>query len=170
MTLVLLRPVNVHNFGEVALANAFWKDSREVNRTSSERDFKFGEGWTYYGQRARSLFVMNAGEIVGEVSYNDASAVADLTVPPRIAHVGFIYVKPDSRGKGLGKATVVALENHLVEDEGYGIAYLESARRNKVARRMYAQLGWVLYDQTPNQYEWMKYLAKGQRLMESRVA
>ena len=53
-----------------------------------------------------------------------------------------MYVFPEARGRGLGRALLEALED-LVRDLGYEIARLDTGAKQPRARLMYERAGYV---------------------------
>jgi GNAT superfamily N-acetyltransferase len=53
-----------------------------------------------------------------------------------------MYVAPDARGRGLGRALLAALEE-LGRDLGYAVARLDTGARQPGAQRMYERAGYA---------------------------
>ena len=53
-----------------------------------------------------------------------------------------MYVVPEARGRGLGRALLEALEA-LARDLGYGVARLDTGSKQPGAQRMYERAGYV---------------------------
>ncbi|MDH4259902.1 MAG: GNAT family N-acetyltransferase [Gammaproteobacteria bacterium] len=63
----------------------------------------------------------------------------------RVAHTYVLYdlfVKPEARGTGAGRALMLAAEAHVAKT-GAARMELSTARDNKVAQSLYESLGWV---------------------------
>ena len=60
----------------------------------------------------------------------------------RVCEIKRMYVAPDARGRGLGRALLEALEA-LARDHGYAIARLDTGARQPGAQRMYERAGYV---------------------------
>jgi GNAT superfamily N-acetyltransferase len=61
------------------------------------------------------------------------------------AHAGEIkrmYVVPDARGRGVGRALLAALED-LARDLGYAVVRLDTGAKQPSAQRMYLRAGYV---------------------------
>ena len=63
-----------------------------------------------------------------------------------------MYVAPDARGRGVGRALLAALED-LARDLGYAVARLDTGAEQPGARRMYERAGYApIADYNGNPY------------------
>jgi predicted N-acetyltransferase YhbS len=82
-----------------------------------------------------TLIAVSDGEIAGSVSLHETEAEDRPTYRP---YLGALFVKPGSRGHGLGVALVRAVEAHA-SLLGYSAIYLNAA---DALVRFYEALGW----------------------------
>jgi ribosomal protein S18 acetylase RimI-like enzyme len=61
-----------------------------------------------------------------------------------------VYVRPGSRGRGMGRALVAALVERLRATPGLEQVSLSVASENAAARRLYAALGFEVFGREPN--------------------
>ncbi len=84
----------------------------------------------------------------------------------RACEIKRMYVLPDARGRGIGRALLAALED-LARDLGYAVARLDTGAKQPGARRMYERAGFVPvpdYNDNPYAAFWgEKRLARGDR-------
>jgi len=59
----------------------------------------------------------------------------------RVCEIKRMYVAPDARGRGLGRALLAALED-LARDLGYSVARLDTGAEQPRAQRMYERAGY----------------------------
>jgi GNAT superfamily N-acetyltransferase len=82
----------------------------------------------------------------------------------RACEIKRMYVVPDARGRGVGRALLEALED-LARDLGYAVARLDTGAKQPGARRMYERAGFVSvpdYNDNPYAAFWgEKRLAHG---------
>lgn len=79
------------------------------------------------------------------VLWEDGRAVAGggiKRLDERACELKRMYVVPDARGRGVGRALLEALE-HLARDLGYAIARLDTGAKQPGARRMYLRAGYA---------------------------
>ena len=79
------------------------------------------------------------------VLWEDGRAVAGggiKRLDERACEIKRMYVVPDARGRGVGRALLEALE-HLARDLGYAIARLDTGAKQPGARRMYLRAGYA---------------------------
>jgi GNAT superfamily N-acetyltransferase len=70
----------------------------------------------------------------------------------RVCEIKRMYVVPEARGRGAGKALLDALEA-LARDLGYAVARLDTGPRQPAAQRMYEHAGYVaVADYNANPY------------------
>ena len=60
----------------------------------------------------------------------------------RTCEIKRMYVVPDARGRGTGRALLAALED-LARDLGYAVARLDTGARQPGAQRLYERAGYV---------------------------
>ena len=71
---------------------------------------------------------------------------------PGVCEIKRMYVAPEARGRGLGRALLAALED-LARDRGYAIARLDTGAKQPRARLMYERAGYVpVADYNDNPY------------------
>jgi ribosomal protein S18 acetylase RimI-like enzyme len=80
-----------------------------------------------------ALVAEENGEIVGTL-YANLSA-------PHFGYVFGVYTRPETRGRGVGRALMRAAAQHL-KDEGRGYVVLSVDTPNEGARQFYAKLGF----------------------------
>lgn len=89
-----------------------------------------------YDRVWRPLAVRSGGEVVGFVMWAHDEAEG--------SHwLGGLVVDAAHQGRGLGRAAVRALLEHLASLDGYGEAALSYAPDNAAARTLYRSLGFV---------------------------
>jgi GNAT superfamily N-acetyltransferase len=79
------------------------------------------------------------------VLYEDGRAVAGggiKRLDGQACEIKRMYVAPEARGRGLGRALLAALEE-LARDRGYVVARLDTGARQPGAQRMYERAGYV---------------------------
>jgi GNAT superfamily N-acetyltransferase len=70
----------------------------------------------------------------------------------RACEIKRMYVRPEARGRGIGKALLDALEA-LARDLGYAVARLDTGPKQPGAQRMYERAGYVaVADYNANPY------------------
>jgi GNAT superfamily N-acetyltransferase len=95
------------------------------------------------------------------VGYDDDRPVACgavRVIGPGIAEIKRMFVAPDARGRGLGRALLVALEQAAVE-LGCDLARLDSTEPLTEAVALYRSAGYVAigdYNRNPNATAWME--------------
>jgi ribosomal protein S18 acetylase RimI-like enzyme len=70
----------------------------------------------------------------------------------RLARLYSIALDPLTRGKGLGKALLLALEAEAVEEQRLFMR-LEVSKENDVAIKLYERLGYTVFGELPDYYE-----------------
>lgn len=116
-----------------------WRDVANVAAKPSQAQFVAATTYylclCHYGDDWHPLAIEHDGEVVGHVMWGfDAS---DGSV-----WIGGLVIDADSQGRGLGRATMMALVDRFTIDGRLDVA-LTYSPDNEVARSLYADLGFV---------------------------
>ncbi|WP_404381334.1 GNAT family N-acetyltransferase [Caenispirillum salinarum] len=107
----------------------------EVQRTAQWRRILAAEaGWT--------LVARDGGRMAPVVGFVQGCALRDADAAPGDGEVGGLYLRPDRRGHGLGRALMAAAVKRLAA-EGMAQLFVWVLADNRPARAFYAHLGGV---------------------------
>jgi len=159
---ITFHDVNMDSVLDIVTANEFAREMMVMNPFSQPRLWRVGRKRWFPGEQ--NLFAVNAGRIVGQVDYYNQSEFSKSFLPigdKVTAHVDYVYVAPEYRRRGIGKAMLDAMIARMA-GQGYSRATLVSYAPNDAATTLYNSAGWSEHarDESLNNISWNKSFNK----------
>lgn len=154
LSIIFLNKVNFINIRNVKQEDII--KVIEINRRCLPENYSYAFFENIYEDHPKSFFIAETydGEIVGYVMCRVERVLSKISSfkIKKSGHIISIAIIPEYRGMGIGKALMLNALRSLKEEYGCEESYLEVRVSNKIAIKLYLELGYKIVDVLKSYY------------------